>query len=87
MNKIQKAVRLEAWVVSAIEAYGSKNGMDFTEVVEFFLESELNIYDYFRKDYEPTRDRRKAVVPYEGDGQSIEENPTKAEGFPEEKTG
>lgn len=71
MNKIQKAVRLKAWVVNAIQAYADKNGMDFTEAAEFFLENELNTYQYYRKDYEPTDDKRP-----ENDTESLNDKKT-----------
>jgi hypothetical protein len=58
MNKVQNAVRWEAWIIEAVQVYAKKNKMDFTAAVNFFVENELNRYGYFRKDYEPTVDVR-----------------------------
>jgi hypothetical protein len=40
-------------MVKAVEHFGKRNGMDFSEAVRFLVECELNDRGYFRKDFEP----------------------------------
>jgi hypothetical protein len=53
MKKVQHGIRWQPWVFEAVKAYAKKNGMDFSETINFFVENELNHYGYFRKDYQP----------------------------------
>jgi hypothetical protein len=53
MEGKQKGIRWEKWMVNAVEQFGKRNGMDFSETVRFLVECELNERGYFRKDYEP----------------------------------
>ena len=53
MKKVQLTIRWQPWIIEAVKVYSQKNGMDFSGAMNFLVESELNSYGYFRKDYQP----------------------------------
>jgi hypothetical protein len=51
-EKVQKAIRLEEWMVKKIEAFAKDNGLTFSEMVNKFLRQELEVLGYTEGKYD-----------------------------------
>jgi hypothetical protein len=54
MQKVQRNVRWEGWLVNAIETWGKAHGnKSFSDSVNYLLACELDRRGFKREDYEP----------------------------------
>jgi len=54
MSGKQQNIRWDDWIIPAVEAFGSKNGLgDFSKSIKFLVRTALNRYGYYEDSFKP----------------------------------